>query len=58
MSLKLKKVIKKLYKIKHAMKDELNTKNMIDRYSSIFVFCKIYESWTLLKKDEQIHDIT
>ena len=40
------------------MKDELNTKNMIDRYSSIFVFCKIYESWTLLKKDEQIHDIT
>ena len=53
-----KKDIKNLYKIKHAMKDELNTKNMIDRYSSIFVFCKIYESWALLKKDEQIHDIT
>ena len=53
-----KEDIKKLYKIKHAMKDELNTKNMIDRYSSIFVFCKIYESWALLKKDEQIHDIT
>ena len=41
-----------------AMKDELNTKNMIDRYSTIFVFCKIYVSWALLKKDEQIHDIT
>ena len=53
-----KKYIKNLYKIKHAMKEELNTKNMIDRYSSIFVFCKIYESWALLKKDEQIHDIT
>ena len=53
-----KKDIKNLYKIKHTMKDELNTKNMIDRYSSIFVFCKIYESWALLKKDEQIHDIT
>ena len=53
-----KKDIRNLYKIKHAMKDELNTKNMIDRYSSIFVFCKIYESWALLKKDEQIHDIT
>ena len=46
----VKKDIKNLYKIKHAMKDELNTKNMIDRYSSIFVFCKIYESWALLKK--------
>ena len=53
-----KEDIKNLYKIKHAMKDELNTKNMIDVYSSIFVFCKIYESWALLKKDEQIHDIT
>ena len=27
-----KKDIKNLYKIKHAMKDELDTKNMIDRY--------------------------
>ena len=53
-----KKEIRNLYKIKHAIKDELNTKNIIDRYSSIFVFCKIYESWALLKKDEQIHDIT
>ena len=54
----VKKDIKNLYKIKHAIKDELNTKNVIDRYSSIFVFCKIYASWALLKKDEQIHDIT
>lgn len=53
-----KKDIENLCKIKHAMKDELNSKNMIDRYSSIFVFCKIYESWALLKKDKQIHDIT
>ena len=50
--------IKNLYKIKHSMKDELSTKDMIDRYRSIFVFCKIYASWALLKKDEQIHDIT
>ena len=34
------------------------TKNMIDVYNSIFVFCKIYESWSLLKKDKQMHDIT
>ncbi len=53
-----KKDIKNLYKIKQAMKDKLNTKNIIDRYGSIFIFCKIYESWALLKKDEQIHDIT
>ena len=53
-----KEDIKNLYKIKQAMKDKLNTKNMIDRYDSIFIFCKIYESWALLKKDEQIHDIT
>ena len=53
-----KEDIKNLYKIKHAMKDELNTKNKIDKYRSIFSFCKIYESWALLKKDEQIHDIT
>ena len=53
-----KEDIKNLYKIKHAMKDKLSTKNMINKYRSIFVFCKIYESWALLKKDEQIHDIT
>ncbi len=53
-----KEDIKNLYKIKHAMQDELNTKNKIDKYRSIFSFCKIYESWALSKKDEQIHDIT
>ena len=53
-----KKDIKNLYKIKHTMKDELSTKDMIDRYRSIFVFCKIYESWALLKKDKQMRDIT
>ena len=53
-----KEDIKNLYKIKHTMQDELNTKNMIDIYRSIFVFCKIYESWALFKKEEQMHDIT
>ena len=40
------------------MKDKLNTKNMTDRYDSTFAFCKIYESWALLKKDKQMSDIT
>ena len=53
-----KEDVKNLYKIKYAMEDELNTKNIVDRYSSIFAFCKTYESWALLKKNEQIHDIT
>ena len=53
-----KKDIKNLYKIKHTMKDGLNTKDMIDRYRSTFVFCRIYETWALLKKDKQIRDIT
>ena len=53
-----KKDIKNLYKIKHTMKDELGAKDKIDRYRSIFVFCRIYESWALLKKDKQIRDIT
>jgi len=53
-----KKDIKNLYKVKHTMKDGLNTKDMIDRYRSTFVFCRIYETWALLKKDKQIRDIT
>ena len=53
-----KKDIKNLYKIKHTMKDELSTKDMIDRFRSTFVFCRIYESWALLKKDKQMRDIT
>ena len=53
-----KEDVKSLYKIKHAMIDELNTKNIVDRYNSIFAFCKIYETWALLKKNEQIHDVT
>ena len=53
-----KKDIKNLYKVKHTMKDELRTKDMIDRYRSTFVFCRIYETWALLKKDKQIRDIT
>ena len=40
------------------MKDKLSTKDMIDRYRSIFVFCRLYESWALLKKDKQMRDIT
>ena len=53
-----KKDIKNLYKIKHTMKDKLSTKDMINRYRSIFVFCRLYESWALLKKDKQMRDIT
>ena len=53
-----KKDIKNLYKVKHTMNDELSTKDMIDRYRSTFVFCRIYETWALLKKDKQIRDIT
>ena len=53
-----KKDIKNLYKIKHTIKNELSKKNKVHRYHSIFVFCKIYESWALLKKDKQIRDVT
>jgi len=53
-----KKDIKNLYKVKHTMNDELSTKDMIDRYRSTFVFCRIYETWALLKKNKQIRDIT
>ena len=53
-----KKDIKKIYKIKRIMKDELKTTNKVDRYSSIFIFCKKYESWALYKKGKQIRDIT
>ena len=53
-----KKDIKNLYKVKHTMKDELSKKDMIDKYRSTFVFCRIYETWALLKKNKQIRDIT
>ena len=36
-----KKDIENLYKIKHTMTEEFSAKDMIDRYRSIFVFCKI-----------------
>ena len=53
-----KKDIKNLYKIKHTMKNKLSTKDMIDRFRSTLDFCRIYESWALLKKDKQMRDIT
>jgi|TARA_B100001964_G_scaffold146279_1_gene161069 hypothetical protein len=52
------KDVKNLYKIKHIMKDKLNTINKVKIYRSILVFCKIYESWALLKKGKQTRDIT
>jgi len=50
--------IKELYDIKFLIKDELNTSKIIDRYTAIFTFCKIYESWCLEKKSKQLKDIT
>jgi len=50
--------IKELYDVKFLIKDELNTVKMIDRYNTIFTFCKIYEFWCLEKKAKQIEDIT
>ena len=50
--------IKELYDIKFLIKDELNTGKIIDRYTAIFTFCKIYETWCLKKKTKQLEDIT
>ena len=50
--------IKELYDVKFLIKEELNTVIMIDRYKAIYTFCKIYETWCLKKRAEQIKDIT
>ena len=50
--------IKELYDVKFLIKEELDTLQMIDRYKGIYAFCKIYETWCLKKKNEQIKDIT
>ena len=50
--------IKELYDVKYLIKDELDTTQIIDRYKGIYTFCKIYETWCLKKKAEQIEDIT
>ena len=50
--------IKELYDVKFLIKEELNTVIKIDRYKAIYTFCKIYETWCLKKKAEQIKDIT
>ena len=52
------KNIIELYDVKKLIMDELNTSDVVDRYNSIFVFCKLYESWSLKKKEKQIKDIT
>ena len=52
------KNIKELYDVKYLIKAELDTVQMIDRYKGIYTFCKIYETWCLQKKAEQIKDIT
>ncbi len=53
-----KKNIESLYNTKRIMMDEFKTADMADRYNSLFVFCKIYEAWSLLKKTKQTRDIT
>jgi len=50
--------IKELHDVKFLIKEELNTVIIIDRYKAIYTFCKIYETWCLKKKGEQIKDIT
>ena len=40
------------------IKSELNTVIMIDRYNSVYTFCRLYEDWCLKKKSQQILDIT
>ncbi len=53
-----KKNIESLYNTKRIMIDEFKTADMADRYNSLFVLCKVYEAWSLLKKTKQIRDIT
>ena len=50
--------IKELYDVKFLIKSELDTVIMIDRYNTIYTFCRLYEEWCLKKKSEQINDIT
>ena len=52
------KNIIELHDVKKLIMDELNTSDVVDRYNSIFVFCKLYESWSLKKKEKQIKDVT
>ena len=52
------KSIKELYDVKFLIKSELNTVIMIDRYNTVYTFCRLYEEWCLKKKSEQIDDIT
>ena len=50
--------IKELYDVKFLIKSELDTVIMIDRYNTIYTFCRLYEQWCLKKKSEQIDDVT
>ena len=50
--------IKELYDVKFLIKSELDTVIMIDRYNTIYTFCRLYEEWCLKKKSEQVEDIT
>ena len=50
--------IKELYDVKFLIKSELDTVIMIDRYNTIYTFCRLYEEWCLKKKSEQIDDVT
>ena len=51
-------IIEKLKKEKISIMEELITSNIVERYSTIFRFCELYQSWALEKKLQQSEDIT
>ena len=52
------KDLEKLKKEKNSIMEELITSNIVERYSTIFRFCELYQSWALEKKLQQTEDIT
>ena len=43
---------------KDSIVKELTTNNSVERYSIVFKFCELYQSWALKKKAQQEEDIT
>ena len=54
----LHKDLERLEKEKDSIMKELMTNNMVERYNTVFRFCKLYQSWALEKKLQQSEDIT
>ena len=52
------KDLEKLKKEKNSIMEALITSNIVERYSTIFRFCELYQSWALEKKLQQTEDIT